>query len=79
MSAKQRYNERVIAGLKGYLALEESLKAGSVDQAKAYFAGEEVGTWGDISTAGYLLANAFRRNSTASPDSLPSVKVRIET
>ena len=76
MSAKQRYNERVIKGIKGFLALESSLKAGSVAEAQAYFAGEEVGTFGDISTAGYLLANAFRRNSTASPDSLPAVKVR---
>ena len=76
LSAKQRYNERVIQGIKGFLALESSLKAGSVAEAQAYFAGTEVGTFGDISTAGYLLANAFRRNSTASPDSLPSVKVR---
>jgi len=74
LSAKQRYNERVVKGVKGYLALESSLKSGSVNEAKAYFAGTEQGTWGDISTAGYLLANAFRRNSSASPDSLPSVQ-----
>lgn len=35
---------------------------------------EEVGSWKDFSAAGYLLANAFRRNSTTPPDSLPSVK-----
>jgi hypothetical protein len=75
LSAKQRYNERVIKGIKGYLALEATLKGGSVEQANQYFAGEEVGTWGDISTAAYLLANAFRRSSTTAPDSLPSVKV----
>lgn len=75
LSAKQRYNDRVTKGIKGYLALEASLKGGSVAEAQAYFAGDDVGTWGDISTAGYLLANAFRRNSTQSPDSLPSVKV----
>ena len=75
LSAKQRYNERVTKGIKGYLALEGSLKGGSVEEAKTYFASEEVGTWGDISTAAYLLANAFRRNSTQAPDSLPAVKV----
>jgi hypothetical protein len=76
LSAKQRYNDRVIKGIKGYLALEASLKGGSVKEANQYFASEAVGTWGDISTAAYLLANAFRRNSTQAPDSLPSVKVR---
>lgn len=75
LSAKQRYNERVKAGIQGFLALESSLKNGSVTEAQAYFASDEQGSWGDISTAGYLLANAFRRNSSASPDSLPSVKV----
>ena len=75
LSAKQRYNERVKAGIQGFLKLESSLKDGSVTEAQAYFASEEVGGWGDISTAGYLLANAFRRNSSASPDSLPAVKV----
>lgn len=75
LSAKQRYNDRVIKGLKGYLGLEASLKGGSVEQANQYFASEEVGTWGDLSTAAYLLANAFRRSSTTAPDSLPSVKV----
>ena len=75
LSAKQRYNDRVTKGLKGFLALEESLKAGSVKEATAYFAGVEVGTFGDISTAGYLLANAFRQSANKAPDALPSVKV----
>lgn len=78
LSAKQRYNDRVIKGIKGFLALESSLKAGSVDEAKAYFAGNEEGQFGDISTAGYLLANAFRTNSNKAPDSLPSVKVSFQ-
>lgn len=75
LSAKQRYNDRVIKGVKGFLSLEASLKSGSVEEAKTYFAGDAVGTFGDISTAGYLLANAFRRSANQSPDSLPSVKV----
>ena len=79
LSAKQRYNDRVTKGVKGYLNLEASLKAGSVEEAKAYFAGDAVGTFGDISTAGYLLANAFRRSANQAPDSLPSVKVSYAT
>lgn len=75
LSAKQRYNDRVTKGLKGFLALEEPLKAGSVKEATVYFEGTEVGTFGDISTAGYLLANAFRQSANKAPDALPSVKV----
>jgi len=33
-----------------------------------------VGAWNDFSSAGYLLANAFRTNSSRSPDKLPAVK-----
>jgi hypothetical protein len=76
LSAKQRYNERVTKGIKGFLALRPTLEAGSIEETKAYFTDEEAGTWKDISTAGYLLANAFRRSSNTAPDSLPSVKVR---
>lgn len=36
LSAKQRYNDRVTKGLKGFLALEESLKAGSVKEATIF-------------------------------------------
>jgi hypothetical protein len=70
LSAKQRYNERVKAGVKGFA------ESGNVDGIRSYFASEDVGSWKDLSTAGYLLANAFRSNSSAAPDSLPSVKVR---
>lgn len=76
LSAKQRYNERVTQGIKGFLDLGPTLEGGSIEKTKAYFTGEEAGTWKDISTAGYLLANAFRRSSNTAPDSLPSVKVR---
>jgi hypothetical protein len=76
LSAKQRYNERVTQGIKGFLDLGPTLEGGGIEETKAYFAGEEGGTWKDISTAGYLLANAFRRSSNTAPDSLPAVKVR---
>ena len=76
LSAKQRYNDRVIAGVKGFLALGSLIEKGDFAGVRPYFSGEDVGSWADLTTAGYLLANAFRRNSTAAPDSLPSVKVR---
>lgn len=75
LSAKQRYNERVQQGVKGYVGLQAALEAGNIDALRAFFSNEDVGGWKDFSAAGYLLANAFRRNSTAAPDSLPSVKV----
>jgi hypothetical protein len=75
LSAKQRYNERVNQGVQGFLAVGAALDKGDLNTAKDFFAGEEPGSWKDLSAAGYLLANAFRRNSTAAPDSLPTVKV----
>ena len=75
LSAKQRYNERVLAGVKGFLGLQSALEAGNIDALRVYFTNEDTGSWKDLTAAGYLLANAFRRNSTAAPDSLPSVKV----
>ena len=77
LSAKQRYNERVKASIQGLLALEGSLKNGDSKPAKAYFESEDGGSWKDLTSAGYLLSNAFRRNSTTPPDSLPAVKVRL--
>jgi hypothetical protein len=82
LSAKQRYNERVKAGVAGFLALETSLENNDLDALRSYFSGSgddtpAVGTWKDLTTAGYLLANAFRRNSSAAPDTLPAVQVRF--
>ena len=76
LSAKQRYNERVKSGIAGFLALQPLLESGDIGGIRSYFTSEDAGSWKDLTTAGYLLANAFRRNSTAAPDSLPSVKVR---
>jgi hypothetical protein len=70
LSAKQRYNQRVTAGVKAFVQLSPD----NQEALNAYFSTDEVGGWNDISTAGYLLANAFRRSSTTPPDSLPSVK-----
>lgn len=75
LSAKQRYNDRVKAALKGFVGLQKFVESGSMDEVKSYFVSEEAGAWADGSSAGYLLANAFRRNSSAAPDTLPSVKV----
>lgn len=74
LSAKQRYNVRVTACIKSYLALSKSLEESSLDETKAFFTNSEVGGWEDGSSAGYLLANAFRTSSGKPPDSLPSVK-----
>jgi len=74
LSAKQRYNERVIEGVHQFLSLESSLQKGSVAEATVFFEGDEKGTWKDTKAAGYLLANAFRRSSSTAPDKLPSVK-----
>ena len=70
-SAKQRYNKRVLAGIKAFLSLD----ARDLSQVGAFFASSEEGGWEDFSSAGYLLANAFRTSSTKAPDNLPSVKV----
>mmetsp|Transcript_8224 Transcript_8224/g.9066 ORF Transcript_8224/g.9066 Transcript_8224/m.9066 type:complete len:212 (+) Transcript_8224:114-749(+) len=74
LSAKQRYNERVVAGLKAFVALEPAVEGGSLNEAKAFFADEAVGGWKDSSAAGYLLSNAFRTSSGTPPDRLPSVQ-----
>jgi len=74
LSAKQRYNDRVTAGVQKFLALSSSLDSGTTDGVKAFFSTEDVGGWKDASAAGYLLANAFRRSSSTPPDNLPSVK-----
>lgn len=76
LSAKQRYNERVQEGVKGFLGIRSALEDGDLNTLREYFAKEDTGGWKDFAAAAYLLANAFRRNSTAPPDSLPSVKVR---
>jgi hypothetical protein len=75
LSAKQRYNERVKASIRGLLSTADAIKNGDSKPAKEFFESEEVGAWKDLTIAGYLLSNAFRRNSTAAPDSLPAVKV----
>jgi hypothetical protein len=78
LSAKQRYNERVKASVQGLLKAADDLKAGDSKLAMEYFASEEGGSWKDLTAAGYLLSNAFRRSSTTPPDSLPAVKVCIK-
>ena len=74
LSAKQRYNARVTAGIKTFLSLENSLSSGTLEDTKAFFTSDTDGNWKDSAAAGYLLANAFRRSSSTPPDNLPSVK-----
>lgn len=68
LSAKQRYNDRVTKAVKGLLEAGAALAEGNSKAAKAYFGNEEVGSWKDLTAAGYLLSNAFRRSSTTAPD-----------
>lgn len=75
LSAKQRYNDRVKAGVVGFLTIGASLESGDIASVRTFFTDESTGSWQDFSAAGYLLANAFRRNSSAAPDTLPAVKV----
>jgi hypothetical protein len=77
LSAKQRYNQRVRSALQAFVNLRSSVEEGRWVDIEAYFVTTDVGGWNDVSTAGYLLANAFRRNSSAAPDTLPSVKVCV--
>eukprot|EP00591_Stephanopyxis_turris_P009441 CAMPEP_0195518220 /NCGR_PEP_ID=MMETSP0794_2-20130614/12597_1 /TAXON_ID=515487 /ORGANISM="Stephanopyxis turris, Strain CCMP 815" /LENGTH=251 /DNA_ID=CAMNT_0040647153 /DNA_START=94 /DNA_END=849 /DNA_ORIENTATION=+ len=74
LSAKQRYNERVISGIQSFLALSSSLESGDLGPTKVFLSSEEVGYWSDLGSAGYLLANAFRTSSSKPPDTLPSVQ-----
>ncbi|GAX19892.1 hypothetical protein FisN_1Lh641 [Fistulifera solaris] len=74
LSAKQRYNDRVKQGVKTFASLTNPLDSGDIEVLRSFFTSEDVGSWKDFSAAGYLLANAFRRNSSAAPDSLPAVK-----
>eukprot|EP00532_Pseudo-nitzschia_australis_P005956 CAMPEP_0168166910 /NCGR_PEP_ID=MMETSP0139_2-20121125/2277_1 /TAXON_ID=44445 /ORGANISM="Pseudo-nitzschia australis, Strain 10249 10 AB" /LENGTH=224 /DNA_ID=CAMNT_0008084135 /DNA_START=86 /DNA_END=760 /DNA_ORIENTATION=+ len=74
LSAKKRYYERVKESVTGLLKAADGLKNDDSKIAKEYFASEDGGSWKDLTAAGYLLSNAFRRSSSTAPDSLPSVK-----
>lgn len=63
-------------GVDGFVALKDALEKNDIDAVRAYFSSENEGAWKDFTAAGYLLANAFRTNSSAAPDTLPSIKVR---
>ena len=56
----------VVAGAKAF-------KAAGDDATPALFA--EDGPLADLEAAGFLLANAFRINSTQNPDKIPQVKL----
>jgi len=74
LSAKKRYYERVKASVSGLLQSVDGLQKGDSKIADEYFSSEADGSWKDLTSAGYLLSNAFRRSSSTAPDSLPAVK-----
>lgn len=74
LSAKKRYYERVKTSVTGLLAAVDALNKGDSKVAKEYFSSEADGSWKDLTAAGYLLSNAFRRSSSTAPDKLPAVK-----
>jgi len=45
LSAKQRYNDRVKAGVNGFLAIGVMIENGDLEALKGYFASEEIGSW----------------------------------
>ena len=61
--------------MANFVGLKSALEKADIDTLRTYFSTEDDGAWKDFTAAGYLLANAFRTNSSAAPDSLPSVKV----
>jgi hypothetical protein len=63
--------------MDGFVGLKDALEKNDIDSVRAYFSSEDEGAWKDFTSAGYLLANAFRSNSSAAPDTLPSVKVCV--
>mmetsp|Transcript_58067 Transcript_58067/g.131574 ORF Transcript_58067/g.131574 Transcript_58067/m.131574 type:complete len:189 (-) Transcript_58067:4-570(-) len=71
--AKQRYSDRVKKGADSYLALEGAVSGGKLVK-DSFFDGGKESAAEDFLAAAYLLANAFRSNSTTAPDSLPTVK-----
>ena len=71
--AKQRYSARVTKGADGYMGLGDAVASGKF-LAAPFFAGDKNSPAEDFLGAAFLLANAFRSNSTASPDTLPTVR-----
>jgi len=74
LSAKKRYYERVKVSVSGLLQVADGLKKEDSTIFKEYFSSDADGSWKDLTAAGYLLSNAFRRSSSTAPDSLPAVK-----
>lgn len=70
--AKERYNARVEAGAKDFRGLSRAASSGDAATMAAFFTSE---SYEDLCSAGFLLANAFRSNSTQNPDKIPQVKL----
>ena len=70
--AKERYGSRVAAGAKEFKAAKAAVEAGDSKSLSPLFAKDAA--YDDLLAAGYLLANAFRINSTQNPDKIPQVQ-----
>ena len=71
--AKERYNARVVAGSKVWFTdLKAAVDDKDATKIAAIFAKD--GAYDDLAAAGFLLANAFRINSTTPPDNIIQVK-----
>ena len=73
LRAKTRYSERVKRGAASFLSLRPAVEGGLLLR-DPFVAGGKDSPFEDFASAAYLLANAFRSNSTTAPDSLVTVK-----
>jgi hypothetical protein len=73
LRAKQRYASGVSSGATGFFALGDAVASGDLLQ-DPFFVGGKDSPAEDFLAKAFLLANAFRSNSSAAPDSLPTVK-----
>ncbi|KAJ1445136.1 hypothetical protein M885DRAFT_328619 [Pelagophyceae sp. CCMP2097] len=71
LRAKSRYNGRVETGAVAYRAASSAVAADDAAALAALFAKD--GAYEDLAASGFLLANAFRINSTQNPDKIPQV------
>ena len=71
--AKSRYSERVKRGATSFFELRHAVENGALLK-DPFLQGGKDSAFEDFTSASYLLANAWRSNSTTPPDSLPTVK-----
>jgi len=72
--AKLRYYDRIIAVVAAYEGLAASIKAGDVNKKNKFFSDANESPLSELTTAGYLLAVAFKIDTKIPPDKIPAVK-----